>query len=74
MAPADAAKAIKALNGHRIGARALSVRLGAPPAAWAPGADRSARSPRPRRIVTETVTGAAVASSGAAPSGVEATK
>jgi len=74
MAPADAAKAIKALNGHRIGTRALSVRLGAPPAAWVPGADRSARSPRPRRIVTETVADAAVTSSGTAAAGVESTQ
>lgn len=52
MAPADATAAIKALNGHRLGDKAISVQIATPLASWAPNAARGPRSPLPRRTVT----------------------
>ncbi len=56
MASADAAQAIRALNGHHLGDKVLAVSAARPPAAWEAGADRSPRSAQPRRTVTEYAT------------------
>lgn len=52
MAPADAASAIKALNGREMGDRKLTVNAARPFAEWAPEAGRRPASPAPRRTVT----------------------
>ena len=52
MAPADAAAAIKTLNGYQLGEQTLSVGASRPFAAWAPDSERGPRSPQPRRTVT----------------------
>ncbi len=53
MEPAHAAAAIKALNGHKIGTGALTVRTAKPLSDWAPEAGRRPASPQPRRTVLE---------------------
>ncbi len=53
MAHSDAAAAIKALNGHKLGTGALTVTTAKPLAGWAPESGRRPASPQPRRTVLE---------------------